>query len=248
MAHSHLPANVDEDRAVGCLLGLAVGDALGAPLAFMKAEQIRIKHGVVTEMIGGGWLGLRAGATTGETALMRALGRTLLDGREYDPARAAEAYLQWLRTDPVDARNVTRIALEIIAEGAPPEEAARRAHDLSQEKASDNGTLARCVPLALRYRGRALVERAAADARLTHHAPEAAGGSAGLCLLLAALLDGEDDYARAREAAENGVAEWGDGVLPIVLRSPEGVAQRRLRPTQDVIDTLECGLWCGARG
>ena len=44
------------DQFRGCLLGLAVGDALGAPLEFMGAEDIAAKHGRVTEMLGGGWL------------------------------------------------------------------------------------------------------------------------------------------------------------------------------------------------
>ena len=40
----------------GALYGVAVGDALGAPLEFMSAEQIERRHGLVTDMIGGGWL------------------------------------------------------------------------------------------------------------------------------------------------------------------------------------------------
>ncbi|NMD35361.1 MAG: ADP-ribosyl-[dinitrogen reductase] hydrolase, partial [Planctomycetes bacterium] len=47
-----------EDRIVGMVMGLAVGDALGAPLEFMSERQVQIKHGRVTEMIGGGWLSL----------------------------------------------------------------------------------------------------------------------------------------------------------------------------------------------
>ncbi|MCZ6573255.1 MAG: ADP-ribosylglycohydrolase family protein [Planctomycetota bacterium] len=238
---------MQEERARGCLVGFAVGDALGAPLAFIKAEQVRIKHGVVREMIGGGWLGLRSGATSGETAQMRALAETLRDGAEYDAAAAAAAYIDWLRTDPVDAPNLTRLALEAIAEGAEPAEAARRAHELSQEKTADNATLGRCVPLALRYAGAALAGHAAGDARLTHHAPEAAGGSAGLCLLLSVLLAGEDDFDAARRAAEEGIADWGDG-LPIVLRATDGVPRSNLRPTHDVIDTLEAALWCATHG
>ncbi len=55
------------DRARGALLGLAVGDALGAPVEFMSADQIRQRHGRVTEMIAGGpWA---AGEWTDDTAL-----------------------------------------------------------------------------------------------------------------------------------------------------------------------------------
>ena len=36
------------DRFQGCLLGLAVGDALGAPLEGLCAPQIRTHYGLIT--------------------------------------------------------------------------------------------------------------------------------------------------------------------------------------------------------
>ena len=48
-----------KDKIAGALYGVAVGDALGGPLEFMTAEQIAQRHGLVTEMIGGGWLSLQ---------------------------------------------------------------------------------------------------------------------------------------------------------------------------------------------
>lgn len=47
------------NKIAGALCGVAVGDALGGPLEFMTAEQIAEQYGLVTEMIGGGWLSLR---------------------------------------------------------------------------------------------------------------------------------------------------------------------------------------------
>ncbi|MBB3732685.1 ADP-ribosylglycohydrolase family protein [Nonomuraea dietziae] len=43
-----------KDRARGCLLGLAAGDALGAPAENMEPAQIREKWGRLTEIEGGG--------------------------------------------------------------------------------------------------------------------------------------------------------------------------------------------------
>ena len=55
--------NTDKkDRIRGALYGVAVGDALGAPLEFMTAEEILAKYGTpVREMVGGGWLSVVAG-------------------------------------------------------------------------------------------------------------------------------------------------------------------------------------------
>ena len=51
-----------QDRIRGVLYGVAVGDALGAPLEFMTAEEILAKYGApVCEMVGGGWLSVVPG-------------------------------------------------------------------------------------------------------------------------------------------------------------------------------------------
>ena len=41
------------DRARGCLLGLAIGDALGAPLEGLSAQQIRAHYGLVDDYVDG---------------------------------------------------------------------------------------------------------------------------------------------------------------------------------------------------
>jgi ADP-ribosyl-[dinitrogen reductase] hydrolase len=41
------------DRARGCLLGLAIGDALGAPLEGLSAQQIRAHYGIVVDYVDG---------------------------------------------------------------------------------------------------------------------------------------------------------------------------------------------------
>src|SRR5216683_3570241 len=41
------------DRVRGCLLGLAVGDALGAPLEGLSSQQIRAHYGTVDDYVDG---------------------------------------------------------------------------------------------------------------------------------------------------------------------------------------------------
>ena len=66
----------------GALFGVAVGDALGAPLEFMNAKEIQHKHGTVKEMIGGGWLNVKPGEVTDDTqmTIAAALGRSNAPG------------------------------------------------------------------------------------------------------------------------------------------------------------------------
>lgn len=46
--------NQIRDSIRGAMFGVAVGDALGAPLEFMSAKSIQQQHGTVRDMIGGG--------------------------------------------------------------------------------------------------------------------------------------------------------------------------------------------------
>jgi len=58
-----------QNHFTGCLLGVAIGDALGAPVEFLNAEEIKQRHGRVTEYLGGGWLNLKPGEYSDDTAL-----------------------------------------------------------------------------------------------------------------------------------------------------------------------------------
>ncbi len=93
------------DRFRGCLLGGAVGDALGAPVEFMTLAQIRERFGAegITGMAPGAW---PRGAITDDTqmtlftaeGLLRADVRGRLNGA-CDPAGVVgHAYSRWLHT------------------------------------------------------------------------------------------------------------------------------------------------------
>jgi ADP-ribosyl-[dinitrogen reductase] hydrolase len=69
------------DHALGAYLGLAIGDALGATVEFMRPREIAAQYGVHREMQGGGWLKLARGQVTDDTTMSLALGDALLRGR-----------------------------------------------------------------------------------------------------------------------------------------------------------------------
>lgn len=48
-----MPQMIDLDRARGCFLGMAVGDALGAPLEGLSPQQIQSHYGLVTDYVDG---------------------------------------------------------------------------------------------------------------------------------------------------------------------------------------------------
>ena len=194
-----------EERIVGMIIGAAVGDALGSPVEFMSREQITIKHGRVTGMIGGGWLGLRPGQWTDDTAMMLCLLESLVEKGEFDQKDVASRYLAWFRTRPISIGNTVRAALALMeSERLEPEEAARRAYEGATEKEADNDTVMRCCPLAARFYedDQKLIATSYLEARITHWDVKAAAGSALLNLTLSRLLKGYKKSEAFGEASE----------------------------------------------
>lgn len=93
------------DRARGCLLGVAVGDAVGAPIEFLKLGAIRATYGPrgLTELAPAYG---RLGAITDDTqmtlftaeGLIRARNRELTKGVAHTPSVVDHAYARWLAT------------------------------------------------------------------------------------------------------------------------------------------------------
>src|ERR1700709_2340394 len=88
------------DRARGCLLGLAVGDALGAPLEGLSASQIRSHYVQITNYVDGAIAWRRKpyrwrmpGLYTDDTQQALALSDVLLERGRVDTSRLAEVYV-----------------------------------------------------------------------------------------------------------------------------------------------------------
>ena len=185
--------------SLGAMLGLAVGDALGAQVEFAGA-------GVAGELVARGlemadspyWA---AGQWTDDTALALELAESIGERGLLDPDDLARRYIRWATDDGRGIGRATRAAL-VGASGAA--DARRRASDFhgSTGMGASNGTVMRCAPIGLGASGLAEARAAAAeDARLTHAHPAAAPASAALCAALIALREGEDALAAARAEA-----------------------------------------------
>src|SRR5271170_4747499 len=88
------------DRVRGCMLGMAVGDALGGPLEGLSAQQIRTHYGRVRNYVDGVQAWKRKphrwrlpGLYTDDTQQALALSDVLLDFGRVDPERLADLYL-----------------------------------------------------------------------------------------------------------------------------------------------------------
>ena len=170
-----------EGRRVGSILGLAVGDALGATHEFRSPEEV--PEGPL-EMVGGGWLGLEPGETTDDTALAKAV-LAGYEGGPLDLRRVRDAMLSWQDTDPKDIGNQTRKALDYLRDHPD-------ALSLPEDPdAQGNGAVMRAAAHGAKARdaGEA-AENAWTEAALTHTSWEARASGALVAALVANLLDG----------------------------------------------------------
>ena len=137
------------DRAVGAIVGMACGDALGAPYEFQPA---RI-NGEMVELAGGG--GWAPGEWTDDTAMAVAILEVIAQGGDLDSeagqSAVVEGWLRWLESGPKDIGIQTSSVLRAVRSErtAAAAHAAAAAYAASTDRAAGNGSLMRTAPVAL---------------------------------------------------------------------------------------------------
>lgn len=215
---------MDEARARGALLGMAVGDALGTTFEFETIDQPAyptLATGPATDIVGEGPFHLEAGQITDDTQLAVCLARSLADhGRTLDVGDVAARYVAWME-HAFDIGTQTGGALRRIARGDLVTVAARAAWIEGGRRAAGNGSLMRIAPLAVAYARRGDLDRMARaaidDSLITHADPRCALACAAFVRGIAAA--GGDVVAAARDGLEQGRAylsrHWPDEIAAI---------------------------------
>ena len=81
------------ERYRGSLLGLAVGDALGAPVEFKAPGSFT----PIEDMIGGGSFNGMVGQWTDDTSMALCLAQSLIEQQGFDPVDQLKKYVRWCR-------------------------------------------------------------------------------------------------------------------------------------------------------
>jgi ADP-ribosyl-[dinitrogen reductase] hydrolase len=187
-----------EARVVGSCLGLALGDALGAPFEFLRGRNVPDPIPALERP----WLDQPPGSTTDDTAMARNLMRSLAARGGFDPADLVGRHLEWFRSDPPDVGTLTGRVLRRVAAGEDAASAARAIwEERGPEVSAGNGSVMYCAPLGLAYANRPseLFDVAPALSGLTHHDERCKTGVLAVTLTAAALARGvtADEAARA---------------------------------------------------
>lgn len=183
------------DRLRGTLVGLAVGDALGAAVEFKWAGSFE----PVTGYRGGGPHGLGPGEWTDDTSMALAVADSLSQFG-WDLNDQAARYVAWWRRGQYSVNGrcfdigiTTRTALSRFEQT----ENARTSGDAS-EHASGNGSIMRLALVPMCYAGlfpdrlEELIEKCRDSSLPTHASPQCLSACAYLGLVLCGLIHGAD--------------------------------------------------------
>jgi len=166
-------------RARAAFIGLAIGDALGAPVEFMTTGEIKARHGVLKEIVGGGWLRLKPGNVTDDTEMALCIARALAAAGGWSLTGIADNLAAWLKSKPIDVGDTCRRGIRnYLLKG--------QLETPFNQWDAGNGALMRMLPVALFTLGddRLMKQCVVAQARLTHNHPL----SDGACIVMGQLL------------------------------------------------------------
>jgi ADP-ribosyl-[dinitrogen reductase] hydrolase len=187
------------ERVIGSALGLALGDALGAPYEFLRSGNVPDPIPALEEP----WMHLPPGSTTDDTALARNLMRSLAEREGLDPEDLVRRHVEWLRGDPPDVGSLTGRVLRRVERGEDAVTVARQVWEQrGPEVSAGNGSVMYCAPLGLAYanRSEALLELAPALSALTHFDGRCRTAVLAVTLAVAGLARGEPAEDAARSA------------------------------------------------
>ncbi len=165
------------DRAIGGIVGLLVGDALGVPYEFHPPENLPTRD--LIEMVPQDGFprahDVPNGTMSDDGSQAMCLLASLLECGKFSLTDFADRLLRWYDTgylavdgDVFDIGLQTASALEKLRDGAPPQTSGG-----ADERSNGNGSLMRCLPLALWHSGtdEDLVHDAHCQSLVTHAHP-----------------------------------------------------------------------------
>lgn len=180
-----------EERYMGCLIGLACGDAIGSTVEFLP----RGSFPPVTDMVGGGKFRLAPGEWTDDTSMTICLAESLIACQGFDARDQMARYLHWADTGkpgPKDhAIGIGKTVFQALAHFAKTGDP--MAGESTKESRAGNGALMRLAPVVLAFYPD--IEKAVFYAiqmtLTTHSALECLETSERLARLLCAILRGQ---------------------------------------------------------
>lgn len=227
------------DRALGALVGLAIGDALGAPVEFCRRDTFE----PVTDMRAGGYFKLPVGAWTDDTAMALCLAESLLEHPQLDLKDLLDRFCLWASKGANTStgvcvgigQNTLRVLGNYHRKGElfAPE---------TRQKSDGNGAIMRLAPVAVRHWRTPIeaIQTAAQQSRATHYSELSAVACEALASALCSLISGDPwEQASKPEPADH----WPESIKAIALEIWDERDRDNIHSTGFVVHTLEAAMW-----
>jgi ADP-ribosylglycohydrolase len=195
------------------MYGVAVGDALGAPVEFLTLEQIRERYGAtgITDL--DGWGGHPAGSFTDDTQMTLATAIGLLSALHDHAERGASdlvaslhgAYGAWLelQNDPAEQRAPGHTCITALGSGRIG------TVNMPLNNSKGCGGVMRVSPIGLAFPAEMAFRHGVDAAAVTHGHASGYLAAGYLAELIARVAEGEDLMSAASESC-NGLGAWPD--------------------------------------
>ena len=241
------PQPTRRERYRGCLLGLAVGDAVGTALEFSQPGTFE----PIADMLGGGPFGLQPGQWTDDTSMALCLAASLLECEGFDAKDQMDRYVRWMEQgylsstgECFDIGRTVQEALKRYARTGDPYAGS------TDPQSAGNGSLMRLAPVPMFY-GHDCAEavtRSALSSRTTHGATTAVDACRYFGGLLHGALNGVDKETLLSDHYEAVPGYWqANPLCPEISRIAAGSFKGRqppeIRGTGYVVKSLEAALW-----
>ena len=229
------------DRALGALLGLAVGDALGTTLEFSTRDI----HPRLTDMVGGGPFRLKPGQWTDDTSMALALADSLASCGGLDERDLMSRFVRWM-DEGAYSSNGRCFDIGMTVRGALTrfKQTGNPVAGSTDPMSAGNGSLMRLAPVAIRYWDdrETMRDAAARQSLTTHGAAEAVDACVAFADMLADAIAGSPRSEVFRARVDRTCA-----IHLIIAGSWRGKSRSAIKSSGYVAHSLEAAIWCVAR-
>ena len=234
-----------EERYLGCLLGLACGDAVGTTVEFKPRGSFE----PLTDMVGGGPFRLEPGQWTDDTSMALCLGTSLLVCDGFDPADQMRRYVRWWRDGYLsstgacfDIGNTVAGALQRFQQSDIPYSGS------TDPWSAGNGSIMRLAPVPMFYADdmQQVAYYAAESSRTTHGAQEAVDASRLFGVMLALALQGatQAEILSASHLEHFSEEDLAPAIRDIAQGGYQNKGRDEIKGSGYVVQSLEAALWC----
>lgn len=234
-------ASDELDRFRGCLLGLAVGDAVGTTVEFAPRGSFL----PLTDMTGGGPFQLEPGQWTDDTSMALCLATSLIEQQGFDPVDQMNRYCDWSEFGYLssngfcfDIGNTVSAALSRYRATGNPFSGS------IDPRSAGNGSLMRLAPVPMFYHpDRARIRHYSGESsRTTHGAQECLDACRLFGEMLARAFDGA---AKADILFSHAPADIQSAALQAIARGAyRDKTADDISGSGYVVHCLEAALWC----